>query len=245
MSDTAVIAAEVETEPIPEYDVIGVMSNGGSSEVCVTMCDRQNIYQAFILNVMHFPSIVRIRLFHASTSRRHRVAPPDPVSNMPPVIYEDAHSDPQPPALPPHPYSLFEFSSTACNNQASNLELQFRLQRQQLDMFHHKFWLEVSPSPSFDIHDPLPLRIQSNSRFEAAKNAILLSLPESTTTIDKEGALSEFYKRWTIQEKEWMNAYTVEWRRRNRTLVLLELHILYQRLTSRISSFLSSPAVKQ
>lgn len=99
---------------------------------------------------MRFPSpIVRIRLFHASASRRHLVAPPHPVSNMRPVIYEDAPSDPQPPTLLPHPYSLFEFSSTTCNDQASNLELQFRLQRQQLDIFHHKFWLDVSLLPPF------------------------------------------------------------------------------------------------
>jgi len=195
---------------------------------------------------MHFPSpIVRIRLFHASASRRHLVAPPHPVSNMRPVIYEDAPSDPQPPALLCHPYSLFEFSSTTCNDQASNLELQFRLQRQQLDIFHHKFWLDVSPPPFFYLHDPLPCRVQSNSRFQAAKNAILLSLPEPTTTIDKEGALSEFYKQWNMQEKERTDAYTVEWRRRNRTLVLLEFRIRYQKLTSRISSFLSSPAGKQ
>jgi len=97
---------------------------------------------------MHLPSpIVRTRLFHASASRQHLVAPPHPVSNMRPVIYEDAPPDPQPPALLPHPYSLFEFSSTTCNDQASSLELQFRLQRQQLDAFHHKFWLDVSPLP--------------------------------------------------------------------------------------------------
>lgn len=96
--------------------------------------------------VMHFPSRL-VRLFHASAPRRHLVAPPDPVSNMRPVIYEDTPSEasnPQSPTLLFHPYSLFEFSSTTTNDQASNLELQFRLQRQQLDAFHHNFWLNVS-----------------------------------------------------------------------------------------------------
>ena len=191
---------------------------------------------------MHFPSRL-VRLFHASAPRRHLVAPPDPVSNMRPVIYEDTPSEasnPQSPTLLFHPYSLFEFSSTTTNDQASNLELQFRLQRQQLDAFHHNFWLNVSTLSPIHIHDPLLFRAQSNSRFEAAKSAILSSLPESTTTIDKESALSEFYKQWNMQEKVSTDAYTLEWRRRNWTLILLETRVRYQRFISRISSLFSS-----
>ncbi|KAL9715191.1 hypothetical protein Ac2012v2_001852 [Leucoagaricus gongylophorus] len=144
---------------------------------------------------------------------------------MRPVIYEDTPSEasnPQSPTLLFHPYSLFEFSSTTTNDQASNLELQFRLQRQQLDAFHHNFWLN------------------SNYRFEAAKSAILSSLPESTTTIDKESALSDFYKQWNMQEKVSTDAYTLEWRRRNWTLILLETRVRYQRFISRTSSLFSS-----
>ena len=40
MSDTAVIAAEVETEPIPEYDVIGVMSNDVERRQQRGLCDN-------------------------------------------------------------------------------------------------------------------------------------------------------------------------------------------------------------
>jgi hypothetical protein len=39
-----------------------------------------------------------------------------------------------------HPYSLHEFDP----EPASPYKLQWKLQRQQLDEFHHSFWLEVS-----------------------------------------------------------------------------------------------------
>ncbi|KAF5358377.1 hypothetical protein D9756_001529 [Leucocoprinus leucothites] len=166
------------------------------------------------------------RFLHVSARRGHLVAPPDPISHMRPIIYEDTPIDPSkpsPPSLLRHPYSLSEFSNTRGNDQASNLELQFGLQRQQLDAFHHNFWLD------------------SNSRFEAAKHAILSSLPESSTALDKENALSEFHKQWVMQEKERTDAYTAEWRRRNWTLILLETRVRYQRFTSRIGRLFSSP----
>ncbi|KAJ3568596.1 hypothetical protein NP233_g5612 [Leucocoprinus birnbaumii] len=127
-----------------------------------------------------------------------------------------------PPTLLRHPYSLSEFSNTKGNDQASNLELQFKLQRQQLDAFHHNFWSD------------------SNSRFEAAKSAILSSLPQSATTLDKESAMSEFNKQWVMQEKARTDAYTTEWRRRNWALILLETRVRYQKFTSRIGGFMSS-----
>lgn len=93
------------------------------------------------------------RLFHASACLRHLVAPPDAISHMRPIIYEDVSTststDPStssPPTLLRHPYSLSEFSNTKGNDRASDLELQFRLQRQQLDAFHHNFWFDVSPA---------------------------------------------------------------------------------------------------
>ncbi|KXN86873.1 hypothetical protein AN958_09468 [Leucoagaricus sp. SymC.cos] len=167
------------------------------------------------------------RFLHASASRKHLVAPPDPISHMRPIIYEDAPTDPSkpsPPTLLRHPYSLSEFSDTKGNDQASDLELQFRLLRQQLDTFHHNFWCPL----------------QSNSRFEAAKDAILSSLPESAMTLDKENVLSEFHKQWVMQEKARTDAYTTEWRRRNWQLILLETRVRYQKFTSRIGRFFSS-----
>ena len=43
---------------------------------------------------------------------------------------------------------------------------------------------------------------QSNSRFEAARQQILAALPADAPTLDKEDALSEFYRHWVLQEGE-------------------------------------------
>ena len=68
------------------------------------------------------------------------VAPPHPVSHFRPIIYGDASSQPLPTYLR-HPYSLSEF--TTGTGALGDHELQFLLQRQQLDTFHHNFWLDV------------------------------------------------------------------------------------------------------
>ncbi|TFK42540.1 hypothetical protein BDQ12DRAFT_676386 [Crucibulum laeve] len=159
-----------------------------------------------------------LRSLYASARRCDRVAPPDPISHMRPIIYDDAPS-PSPPALLRHPYSLSEFSST--KNKVGDHELQYKFLRQQLDAFHQNFWLN------------------SNIRFEAAKAAILDSLPPSATSIDKENALSEFYKQWVMQEKNRTDAYTTEWRKQNFSLIMLSTRVKYHRFISHISSILT------
>jgi len=75
------------------------------------------------------------------TSKRcELVGPPDPVSHLRPVIYDELHVSIQPKQLP-HPYSLSEFNSA--ESLSEDLELQYKLQRQQLDAFSHQFWLQV------------------------------------------------------------------------------------------------------
>jgi hypothetical protein len=110
---------------------------------------------------------------------------------------------------------------TSSLGQKGELELQFKLQRQQLDAFHQNFWLD------------------SNTRFEAAKEAVLASLPSQSTPIDKEKALSEFYKQWCMQEASRTGGYTNEWRKRNFSLVLLGARVGYQRFVTRISNRVS------
>ena len=87
------------------------------------------------------------RFLHTSQTCSHLIAPPDPTSNMRPTIYDDA-PPPSPPSLLRHPYSLSEFM-TGSHHQRGELELQFKLQRQQLDAFHQNFWLDVCPTPFF------------------------------------------------------------------------------------------------
>jgi len=157
------------------------------------------------------------RSFHSSTPRHDWVAPPHPVSHFRPIIYGDALSQPAPTYLR-HPYSLSEFT-TETGSTLGDHELQFLLQRQQLDTFHHSFWLEC------------------NTRFYAAKEAILGSLPSTATARHKEIALSEFYKQWVVQERECTDSYTKEWRRRNYDLIILEFRVEFHRLSTHLATF--------
>ena len=81
---------------------------------------------------------LHVRTFHASIARQHLVGPPDPVSHLRPVIYDDA---PPPPPQARHPYSLKEFTG-------DTREYQWKMQRQELDAFNHEFWKEVRCYPS-------------------------------------------------------------------------------------------------
>lgn len=76
--------------------------------------------------------------------------------------------------------------------------------------------------------------VQSNTRFYAAKESVLGSLPETATARDKEEALSEFYKQWVMQEKEWTDAYTAEWRTRNAQIIALSARVEFAKLKSRL-----------
>jgi len=77
------------------------------------------------------------RLLHTSTRAcTEFIGPPDPVSNLRPVLYTNPPPEPAPTLR--HPYSLGEFSGGAQDD-----DLQWRLQRQQLDAFNHSFWTDV------------------------------------------------------------------------------------------------------
>lgn len=78
-----------------------------------------------------------LRLLHTSTRSCNFIGPPDPVSNLRPVLYAKPSSSP--PSRVRHPYSLREFTGMQQDNG-----LQWRIHRQQLDAFNHNFWTDVS-----------------------------------------------------------------------------------------------------
>jgi hypothetical protein len=80
---------------------------------------------------------------------------------------------------------------------------------------------------------------QSNTRLEAAKKAVLAGLPSSATPLDKEKALSEFYRKWYLQESGRTDEYTTQWRRRNMALIRLGARVELQKLSTRISDMVS------
>jgi hypothetical protein len=78
-----------------------------------------------------------IRLLHSSVPTANYVGPPDPLSNIRPVLYNDLSSTTAESLQ--HPYSLDEFR----NDSEDTLEYQWKLQRQQLDAFNDAFWRDV------------------------------------------------------------------------------------------------------
>ncbi|KZP11960.1 hypothetical protein FIBSPDRAFT_755665 [Athelia psychrophila] len=131
------------------------------------------------------------RCLHSTARKCNLIGPPDPISNLRPVLYSNAskgaHSELS------HPYSLREFSGDIVVDH----DLQWRLHQQDLDAFSHKFWTD------------------SNLRFEAGKESVLASLPENATTLARESAMSKFYGGWVQQETQRQKAYTKEWRARS------------------------------
>lgn len=77
------------------------------------------------------------RLLHSSVPTANYVGPPDPMSNIRPVLYNDLSSTTAESSK--HPYSLDEFH----NDSEDTLEYQWKLQQQQLDAFNDAFWRDV------------------------------------------------------------------------------------------------------
>ncbi|KAJ3883510.1 hypothetical protein F5051DRAFT_342841 [Lentinula edodes] len=150
------------------------------------------------------------RLLHGSAKmQRHLVGPPDPISHLRPIIYDDVPPPPAP-AVVNHPYSLQEFDPEPARI-SNTYEMQWKLQRQQLDDTSQDFWLD------------------SNTRFETAKEAVLASLPPGSTPLDKENALSEFYKQWLLQESARVDEYSKIWRALNWANIVLAARVKYSR----------------
>ena len=95
--------------------------------------DNPNVDQ--LMNQICYISLFASSM-HRALRSRWLIGPPDPVSNLRPVLYTDPTSS-TPPNLP-HPYSLQEFAG-----RTQDQGLQWRLQRQQLDAFNHSFWTDV------------------------------------------------------------------------------------------------------
>lgn len=93
------------------------------------------------------------RLFQSSAIRRDLIGPPDPVSHLRPVIYDDA--PPLPPSEVRHPYSLREFKGDV-------REYQWKIQRQELDAYNQAFWTDVR---LLRFHDTKHTFLNTEARF--------------------------------------------------------------------------------
>lgn len=174
------------------------------------------------------------RTLHTWTKHQHLVGPNDPLSNLRPIIYTDTPSNAGSECKVNHPYSLHEFADVSSSYNYA-LELQYKLAREQLDALNHDYWAEVrfasrEAKPSLT-HHPLA---QSNARFDAAKTSVLASLPDSAPPDMRENALSEFYKKWVVQERDRQEEYSAQWQKRNFETIVLAARVEYHRLKRRL-----------
>jgi len=176
-----------------------------------------------------------LRLLHSSARTCDHVAPPDPISNIRPILYDD----PAPVTSEPlrHPYSLNEFRD---DSDSDTLEYQWKLQRQQLDAFNDNFWRDVRFltfrfSPHLCLYMP-PIFVQSNTRFEVAKAAAMNGLPPHATAQQREERLGNFYRKWVLQEATRQQEYNAEWRLRSMEEIALSFRVSYHRLKARFTS---------
>lgn len=151
------------------------------------------------------------RLLHSSARTCDHVAPPDPISNIRPILYDDPARVTS--ELLRHPYSLNEF-----RDDSDTLEYQWKLQRQQLDAFNDSFWRD------------------SNTRFEVAKAAAISGLSPHATAQQREERLGILYRKWVLQEATRQVEYNAEWRRRSMEEIALSLRVSYHRFKARFTS---------
>lgn len=67
---------------------------------------------------------------------------PDPLSNIRPILYAS-----KPPTRPSanSPYSASEFPSSSGDAKLDNMELEWRLRRERVDLTNHRFWVRSRP----------------------------------------------------------------------------------------------------
>ncbi|KAL1405219.1 cytosolic Fe-S cluster assembly factor nbp35 [Vanrija albida] len=140
----------------------------------------------------------------AATPRRRRaavddgtvdlVAPPDPRSNIRPVVYVSSRR-----RRPSNsPYSAVEFPVTS-TPRADELELAYTMHRERVDVTNHRFWATT------------------NADFDAQRAARLAALPPAAdppTAADeaaREAVLAQFYRDWQVGNRDRMDKWVAAW----------------------------------
>ncbi|WVO17982.1 hypothetical protein L204_105680 [Cryptococcus depauperatus] len=124
------------------------------------------------------------------------VAPPDPLSNIRPIIYASKFIT-RPSSN--SPYSASEFPTSYSDSRLEDMELEWKLRRERVDLTNHRFWAAV------------------NTEFEAQLSQRLSFLPPASdppTPKDikrKEDCLTQFYADWQIANQELQSRWVKEW----------------------------------
>ncbi|KAK8861365.1 hypothetical protein IAR55_002184 [Kwoniella newhampshirensis] len=130
------------------------------------------------------------------TSGVDLVAPPDPLSNIRPIIYASR------PATRPSsnsPYSASEFPSDGADSGLENMELEWRLRRERVDLMNHRFWVTTN----------------TNFNAQQAHRLSLLPAPSDPPTPEdtkrREDCLTQFYADWQMANQERQIRWVKEW----------------------------------
>ncbi|KAK1920945.1 hypothetical protein DB88DRAFT_501619 [Papiliotrema laurentii] len=124
------------------------------------------------------------------------IAPPDPLSNIRPVIY--ASRSTRPPTKS-SPYSAAEFPYSEADASLQELELEWRLMRERVDMMNHRFWATT------------------NAEFNAQLAHRLAALPtpsDPPSPADlkrREDCLAQFYADWQAANRQKQARWVREW----------------------------------
>ncbi|EIW65724.1 hypothetical protein TREMEDRAFT_19413, partial [Tremella mesenterica DSM 1558] len=129
------------------------------------------------------------------TDRVDLVAPPDPESNLRPIIYASRPSWHQ---SSNSPYSADEFPSES-DTKLQTKELEWRMRRERVDMMNHRFWAA------------------NNIQFQAQLARRLSFLPppsDPSTERDiqrREDCLARFYADWQKSNHTKQMKWVLEW----------------------------------
>ncbi|RSH94458.1 hypothetical protein EHS25_004261 [Saitozyma podzolica] len=122
------------------------------------------------------------------------VGPPDPISNIRPVIYA---STPSRRRTPNSPYSTGEFPAES--TRLEELELEWRLRQQRVDAMNHRFWASTNTSFNAQLQHRLSLLPPPSD-------------PPTPQDIQrKEECLSQFYADWQAANRGRMGRWVREW----------------------------------
>ncbi|OXC67204.1 hypothetical protein AYX13_04306 [Cryptococcus neoformans] len=124
------------------------------------------------------------------------VAPPDPLSNIRPILYAS-----KPPTRPSanSPYSASEFPSSSGDAKLDNMELEWRLRRERVDLTNHRFWAANN----------IAFNAQLDHRLSLLPPASDPPTPEDIRR--KEDCLTQFYADWQMANQERQIRWVKEW----------------------------------
>ncbi|KAL7419798.1 hypothetical protein Q5752_005714 [Cryptotrichosporon argae] len=178
----------------------------------------------------------------ASSSRRASrpvdlVGPPDPLSNIRPVLY--APSSPARARSSNSPYSSSEFpdaSGSDADAARAALELRLRLHRERVDAANHRFWAGQNANYAAQLARRLDELDAARTRGPAAAAGDAKSVAgedAETEAEAREEVLATFYRDWQVANRAVQAKWVRQWWADVWTGIKLQGKVHWARATSR------------